>query len=552
MSDNIDREKMVQAACLADLGRHRQEELPLSNQPRRGPTYAPLGKNGTGHYNPDRKRELSSKWGAKIDDEESRQMEGLEIEDARPWARDRAAEALSSNRIQSGPPPQIPTRKSKASSQPHGNGITVQFKPPSDAWKKCVGNMVKNSPVHSVIATKWGPTQDNSTPSATRQGAVSKPIEGHASNNHRSNGTSGNEAPVPIASPSTPLANGTQRVSLSFNLHQKGFDSNAAETVIGSGYCQIVPSKNEALSFTSSVMMKILEGNGGFLVFHSELKGDKALDVLDIDKPSIDGPYCKLQAKSQKWPYHVRFDNDEHVKLFKACLYRVKKAVLFHKKTEIEKDSQVADTEVTVSSPEPSTVTTNSTDTPTVSTIVPRDIAQTETDGGEATASTNEELIPMDDDWDSTNNPQVPAIQAAVNPMVALVRRCLEYFSIEGNFCAGTIAGIEDAIFDQWKSEGFLEDCGEREREAAFAMLRTFVDVELILSGKKPPGKTSEFTTSQQSCPQHQDAVPEQANGSNKRPRRGVTQGLGSSCFAKKPFACEGVFTGPRSRTAYK
>lgn len=84
------------------MGRLRQEELPLSNMPRhgRGPTYAPCGKNGTSHIPPDRKRVLSNKWGAKIEDEESRQMEGLEIEDARPWAKGRAAEALSNFKIQ--------------------------------------------------------------------------------------------------------------------------------------------------------------------------------------------------------------------------------------------------------------------------------------------------------------------------------------------------------------------------------------------------------------------------------------------------------------------
>ncbi|KAM0303007.1 hypothetical protein HYE67_011107 [Fusarium culmorum] len=548
MSDNIDREAMIQAACLADLGRLRQEELPLSDMPRhgRGPTYAPCGKNGTAHIPPDRKRVLSNKWGAKIEDEESRQMEGLEIEDARPWAKGRAAEALSNFKIQSGPPPRIMVRKTKAaSSQPKGNSGTVTFRPPTDAWKKCVGNMVKNSP----LAAKWGSSPGDSS---AHQGAVSKPVQGLSPNHRLSNGTIGNGAPVTTAPPSTSLPNGIPRVPLTFTLHQDGFDSNAVENIIGSGVCQIVPAKNEALSFASSVMVQINEKKGGFLAFRSDLKGDKIHDVLDIDKPSLDGPYCVVKPKSKEWPYHIRFDSDEHVKIFKACLSKVSKAIKLHKRPEDEKDVQVAHDEVPVPSLELSTVTINSTCAPTVSTDVPQGTAQTETDSDKVTTVTQTELIPMDDDWDSSNNPQVPVIQAAINPMVALVRRCLQYFNTESSFCAGTIAGIEDAIIDKWISEGFLEDCGEREREAALMMLRSFVDVELILSGKKPTGKTSKSTTDQESRPQHQDAAPEQANSSNKRPRRGAPQGLGSSCFAKKPFTYEGVFTGPRSRTAYK
>jgi hypothetical protein len=326
-------------------------------------------------------------------------------------------------------------------------------------------------------------------------------------------------------------------------------------------------------------VVKIHEEKGGVLALRSELKGDKIHDVLDIDKPLLDGQYCVIKVKSHKWPYHIRFDNDEHVKIFKACLSRVKKAVRLHKKPENEGASQAADAEATVSIPELSTApsttdttcastvsipelstapsTTDTTCASTVSTIIPRDMDDTETNNDTATTvtqatPTQAELIPMDDDWDTSTNPQVPAIREAINPMVALVRRCLEYFNAEGSFCAGTIAGIEDAILDKWEGEGFLKDCDERQREASFAMLRTFVDVELILSGKKAPGKTPEPNTQQGSLSHHQDAAPEQANGSAKRPRRGVTLGLGSSRFAKKPFACEGSFTGPRSQTAYK
>lgn len=62
----------------------------MSNEEKRGPSFNPTGRNGTDHINPARKEELSNKWGNKIDDEEARQTEGLEVGSARPWAEKKA------------------------------------------------------------------------------------------------------------------------------------------------------------------------------------------------------------------------------------------------------------------------------------------------------------------------------------------------------------------------------------------------------------------------------------------------------------------------------
>lgn len=50
----------------ADLGRHRQEELPLSNEQRKGPSYDPLGSRT--HYNKvsvKKAKEASTAWSSK-------------------------------------------------------------------------------------------------------------------------------------------------------------------------------------------------------------------------------------------------------------------------------------------------------------------------------------------------------------------------------------------------------------------------------------------------------------------------------------------------------
>ncbi|KAF4977786.1 hypothetical protein FZEAL_5752 [Fusarium zealandicum] len=74
------------AISMADLSRIRQNDLPLSTQERRGPSFKPDGHNGTDHYPAAKKEGLKSKWNVSIDDEESRQVEGLLLGDARPWA----------------------------------------------------------------------------------------------------------------------------------------------------------------------------------------------------------------------------------------------------------------------------------------------------------------------------------------------------------------------------------------------------------------------------------------------------------------------------------
>ncbi|KAH7197989.1 uncharacterized protein B0J16DRAFT_329558 [Fusarium flagelliforme] len=51
-------------------------------------------------------------------------MQGLKIQDARPWTKGRVAEALSKKTINSGPPPCVTSHK------PPKGGNSVVFKPP--------------------------------------------------------------------------------------------------------------------------------------------------------------------------------------------------------------------------------------------------------------------------------------------------------------------------------------------------------------------------------------------------------------------------------------
>ncbi|ATY66175.1 hypothetical protein A9K55_002108 [Cordyceps militaris] len=78
------------AAIHADLGRSRQEELPLSNEEKRRPSFQPPPEDLSKTYDPQIKQALESSWSistiAAIVDAESEQMAGLTNLNARPWA----------------------------------------------------------------------------------------------------------------------------------------------------------------------------------------------------------------------------------------------------------------------------------------------------------------------------------------------------------------------------------------------------------------------------------------------------------------------------------
>ncbi|PHH74849.1 hypothetical protein CDD80_2786 [Ophiocordyceps camponoti-rufipedis] len=76
----------VRRACMADLGRSRLDQLPLSDREVNGPSFKPKRDGLALKFAPKVRDALKSKWNIAIQDEESEQMEGLYMDDARPWA----------------------------------------------------------------------------------------------------------------------------------------------------------------------------------------------------------------------------------------------------------------------------------------------------------------------------------------------------------------------------------------------------------------------------------------------------------------------------------
>ncbi|KAJ4028053.1 hypothetical protein NW752_000310 [Fusarium irregulare] len=486
MGDHV-HEDMVRAALMADLGRLRQEELPLSDEAKR-PSFTPNNYNGTDEYTRHRKYQLSTKWGSKIEDDEARQMQGLEIQDARP-----------------GPPPRMGPREGKK------GGNAVVFNPPRQAWKACVDNMPKNSPLGTQSATR----EESAT--------LKTKVKAEASNSE---------------------ATATPTIPLIFTLHANEVYSNALELVVGSGHCLVVPSKHEALSFLCRVELLINDKKGGILTLHSQEKGSQVHNVLDVDKPVVDGKYCVVKAKSKEWPYNIRFDTLEYGKKFRSCLSRLKKAALYHQepvKSESATDEPKASQSFSATQGDISIVSKPIFDAASLSTAADVNV-----------------LIPMDSKWQTPRNVRVSQLEPAVTRMVPLVQNILERF-IADNTCTDTIAGlasgIEDAILDKWLDEGWMKEYDEEEREGCLALIRALVDMQLILSGGKRKESKDQPIKSRLDQEGHraQEATThQQANDSAKQSERKATKGLSASCFAKAPFSCANAFTGPQSRPPYK
>ncbi|KAM0555102.1 hypothetical protein ACHAPJ_006451 [Fusarium lateritium] len=559
MSDNIDQ-RMVEMACMADLSRLRQEELPLSCEEKRGPSYKPTGRNGTGQYSASRKGALQGKWSTKIVDEESKQMDGLENEDARPWAYKQAKTLFSTQKMNI-PPPPTNAQTFASMAQPQRLDGAVQFKPAAPGWGSINKRLAESKKVNSPTVAQWGPPKTAQAP----------PVE----------------HPKPSKSEDVPK-DAPSPVRLVFTVNNAGLEPNASEYIIGSGNCSTVPGKNEALSFTTTVTLKLrIAENEGCLELRNDVKGHRIHNALDLGDPILDGQYCVVKARTMKDPYHFRFDTAEEARKFKRCLSKLKKSVRLHQTKEGTLHAQNVDTEVKTSSP-----TSEMSEITHVSTSIPEELSEA------ATEQPQPGLIAMDG-WMAVDNGQVPSFGDTAQHVVNLINQVLSHFSLEKSR-AGAIAGIEDAIFEKWTNDGFLKGCNDSLREASLGMLRSTINMHMKLhshlTGQELPEAKAEkvqssdtgkavkvetldhrekeshihaqgmagqqqngsvgtqrntnggLSSAREPTAHAQGMVPQKQNGLAKNPESNTTKGLSSSRYAKGPVAFQGSFTGPRRR----
>ncbi|KAI3585212.1 hypothetical protein IWW34DRAFT_829113 [Fusarium oxysporum f. sp. albedinis] len=518
MSNSIDPDA-VKAATMADLSRFRQEELPLSHQARRPdrPTYAPSGNNGTNHYSDTTKAVLENKWAAKINDGESQSMEGLELEDSRPWAKGQTRKRLPNITVDR-VAPAIPASRGTFSSY-QSRGTRVQFKPTTPAT--------------------WGPPP---TETATRTNRQQPPPNA----THNGSSTTANAASV----------NGTSCTPLVAKMkNEDDRDLIASERLVYRKQCHLVPGKAEALSIVTNVAIKIRDAdNDGILEIQNDSKGVRIHNALELEQPVIDGVFCTIKVKTRPFSEKLRFATVGDAQGFKINLFKLQNALLDQQKEQDIGESQVADnTEESNKAEEDGDLLMTS--SPIASTASDTSIPVLNGPSQQAPTADQEPLIMADDDWGTAANNNIPSVWHETIQLSQLLRQVLEQFAALGNHSGETMNGIEYEILEQALSHGFLHECDEKVREDILAIIRSMFNVGCKLVSREFAsglGDTMAIETPVNgdakglggaTAEQAEDS--KQVEDSTNRSVVGMPKGLGASRFAKKPAAYHGNFTGP-------
>ncbi|KAM0215927.1 hypothetical protein ACHAQD_008055 [Fusarium lateritium] len=433
----------------------------------------------------------------------------------------------------------------------------------------------------STLEATWGPPRISSDPPTAPQEPSS--TNGTSTNGIAANGTSSNGTVVP-GSP----VNDTSRVRLIFTKNQTPPAFNVAEYVAGSGQCHVVPGKSKALSYITKLLIKLrISENEGVLELRSDSKEDKIHNALAIDKPILEGDYCVVKVKAMEWPYYLRFDTTEEARKFRHCLSSLQKSIRQHQKqnntdhseagTTNEEDIKASSTtEITQSMAldtatpvaddfQPDSMDSNASGSTTSSeaTIlagpVPTRVSEVSTS---TTTEQPDTLISMNEGWGIVKNSRVPEIDQISQHVIGLVHKVILHIRTERTWGAEEIAGINDAIFDKWMSEGFLRGCNDHLKQEFMKAIRSLVSLHFSLHSHltgadlQDKVKESQYPDSGISVPGVENnsnvsippVIPQNQNGPVTSSRLGMPKGLSSSRFAKKAAAFQGSFTGLGSR----
>ncbi|UPL00697.1 hypothetical protein LCI18_011631 [Fusarium solani-melongenae] len=521
MSDNIDpRETEKRLIAMADLNRLRQEELPLSAEERRGPSFNPTGRNGTDHINPSLKEGLSNKWTVKIDDEEARQTDGLEIQNARPWGKKVAQEFLETRGYAGAP---------------------------------------------SVTLAQWGP--QNITPAPEQPPAATQEVETVSPQvQHERNGN------VPEASVATPAS-----TNLKFVLNTMALDPAMAEHVIGTGQCQVVPGKYEALSFSAEVVMKLLISENRAVLELSALgKPRRVMDSLGLGSPVVDGQFCAFTQLSNGGLFYLRFADETETKKFKRHLAKMQKSARAHQPQENTRE---------VDQPQENTreVDQQHIDQPQAEQhqAIQRQADQHQVDQQQgwvpSLADLNEDLEPLIsmNGWTTVDNSQSLTLENATRHVVVLVNRMLakmtpkeRKMTMQESIFESAIAGITDGIIEHWVQNGFFRGYNDSLKNQFCDLLQKMVRFQIDFLRRQNEGFTEkdqgvqqatqgvrnlslqDASTSIPADAPRQRAANHQQGHSTPASLFGTQleglRGLSASRYASGPVEFQNCFTGPR------
>ncbi|PNP43267.1 hypothetical protein TGAMA5MH_04724 [Trichoderma gamsii] len=469
--------EVVKEALMADLGRSRQDELPLSDRAKR-PTYLP-GRSGTSHIPQARKEQLGSKWGVKIVDEESEQMEGLELGNARPWAK-LTNQFMARHAVESAPPRYQPeTKPFRPFAIP---------KPPSSIRSTGSIGRVPASALPPASNRKALPHHNTQ---ASRDAAVA------------------NSSKVPVV----PSAKGPP-ISTTESKPNPSTPLQAQEHLLSQGNCETV-NESDNSSSTIKFMLKVqLQKNKGLLVMQLPDKGKSVHDVLTLDTPVIQGPFCLVFNAQRERLYKLKFRTSVAAEGFQYLLKSLQQSALRFKEPSLVSPKETPTP--TVNKAPTADKTPNDSKTPTANNMSTTDketeantpntpsntasqvtkTAPTRDHGNDkvslqAAASTEtslqrdtresvagESLVDTGDDFPS--NPAL-TIEAAADHMQGLVQQILSEITAAGiQVPEKGIEEIESTAISNWMAQGFMttETESDELKEELAELLRLLVRIK--------------------------------------------------------------------------
>ncbi|KPM39046.1 hypothetical protein AK830_g7480 [Neonectria ditissima] len=440
MSDYIDP-RVVEAACMADLSRARQEELPLSSVAKRGPSFDPRGRNGTSHYSAKLKQDLNNRWNVTIDDEESRQIEGLHLDNARPWGKEMAKQIMESD----------PVARQVVSCQSRVQKMMVTSTPPP-------------------IPTTWGPPKI----SATLNPVLPSPVL------------------ATVSKPSSEAHPARKDLThLRLELAQKPETVDSTELVICTGRCEVVPEKQELCSFEVEFEMVLFHKTAkAFLHLEAVGRGKRVHGILDFEAPVMDGPYCKLTHRPDSSDYFLRLADNEETGKFKKCVQALQQSMTVHlqahpAEANLENTQPVRTSEPDIADSQSGKVSTPVTQhTPdkispsAIEDLTP--VSPESKESGSVSGATQDTLIAMDD-FEEVRNSQIPCLLNATEHIVHLVETVMVHFALEDNIIDSVVQGIEDGAIEYWIQHGFMRDCEDEIKDNFIAVLRNMAQIKIKL-----------------------------------------------------------------------
>ncbi|POR37238.1 Uncharacterized protein TPAR_02556 [Tolypocladium paradoxum] len=459
MTDNINLTG-IEAAYMtmfqADLGRQRQEELPLSDRERRGPSFAPTGRNGTSHYSPQLKDNLKSKWSVPIQDAESEQVEGLANDDARPWAKKIAKAFMASNTVASAPP-----RVAQVSQGAKAKTSNVRFSSSQPVGR--LGGLIPPG-AQSVIK----PSSRDPMPAVVEKPVVEKPrtkLQQSPNNLH---------PPLP----------GTQMQH-----------TPAPDYVLCKGECEIKPVQ-EQTNFKAEFAMKIASGtNCGYLVLSAPGKGERVHNVLELDPPVMKDGYCHVTSGQAQGNanYSVRLPDADLTNKFKLYLDNLRRAAIRQlsaaasSTTPVVQKSSAGDTvtkaQATARMGSPRRIASSADTVPSKKALVAPPPPEVTPEPSKTSAPAS--LVDISDQPSMVRSPinkgdvSGMSIEDAAEHLHSLVQRIIPEITGHGlRMDDATIDDIEETAIDFWLNRGFLGSESDDMKAELLELLRLLARIK--------------------------------------------------------------------------